>query len=381
MNLLYAFGETPLKKEDFEIKPYRWITLIEQKEFVNFLEKVGLHAFLSDGKLSWCCSEWEKYRCASDSTHAKKVKYLACGKRGLCPRCSMSYAQKRAGITYHWIKNNLADKLDFDLKINQIVLTLPEELHNIDSKEFAKMIKSLMRKTGIEAYGYCIQSRHSSNPLSSTYKHCHILSLNIKQDLDPFGVPSGIIENGYYFDVKKMRKDWKKIIEEEQEITIEGNVNLKTEYASVLNEPKKVMHLLKYVYRYPIEDLFNVQVRNKTLDYVQSKQIEKTSMVSNDILQFDLAHEIDNMMREPKYRLVWCGLLTSAKRELLQNLMGVGESIWQNMVRIEKDMDIRSKQCLDCQCPMEEKPYDRGVYQGDNEPFEKDRFEIGEIRA
>ena len=238
-NLLYGFGDTPLENV---IKPYRWITLIEQDEFVKFLEKAGLHAFTSNGKLAWCSSEWEKYRCASDPSHVKKIKYLACGKRGLCPRCSMSYAQKRAGIMYHWIKNNLADKLDFDLKMNQLVLTLPKELHDIDNKTFAKMIKKFMDRSGIEAYGYCIQSRHSKNPLSSTYKHCHILSLNIKQDLDPFGVSSSIIENDYYFDVKQMREDWKEVIQKEQKITIEGSVNLHTEYASVLKEPEKIMH-------------------------------------------------------------------------------------------------------------------------------------------
>ena len=108
-----------------DIKPYRWITLKEQEQFCVFLQSPGIVY----EKLKWCASEWEKYRCTYNSMHAKKVQYIACGCRGVCPRCSMSYASKRAEIMYQWIKMNLADKLDFDLKINQIVLTLPEKLH------------------------------------------------------------------------------------------------------------------------------------------------------------------------------------------------------------------------------------------------------------
>src|SRR5579872_1154956 len=235
-----------------ELKPYRWITLKEQEEFVQFLEKAGLWAFLTDGKLSWCASEFEKFRCKNDESHVKVVKYLACGKRGICPRCSMSYAHKRAGIMYEWIKRNLADKLDFDLKINQIVLTLPKELHDLEQKEFVEMIRTFMSKMGIEAYGYCIQNRHSENPLSDTYRHAHILSLNIKQDKDPFGNPYRLVEGDYYFDVNEMRRLWKEIIKDETNFDVEGSVNLHTEYASVLNDRDKVLHLLAYVYRYPI---------------------------------------------------------------------------------------------------------------------------------
>ena len=64
----------------------------------------------------------------------------------------MSYASKRAEIMYQWIKMNLADKLDFDLKINQIVLTLPEKLHDMDTKLFSKMIKKFMSHFGIEVW-------------------------------------------------------------------------------------------------------------------------------------------------------------------------------------------------------------------------------------
>jgi hypothetical protein len=40
----------------------------------------------------------------------------------------MSYSHKRAEIMYQYIRQNLANNLNFDLKMNQIVLTLPENL-------------------------------------------------------------------------------------------------------------------------------------------------------------------------------------------------------------------------------------------------------------
>jgi len=39
-----------------DIKPYRWITIIEQKEFSEFLMTLGI----SFDKLEWCATEWEK---------------------------------------------------------------------------------------------------------------------------------------------------------------------------------------------------------------------------------------------------------------------------------------------------------------------------------
>ena len=55
-----------------DIKPYRWITLKEQKEFCDFLKQLGINF----DKLEWCASEWEKYRCSVNHFHTKKIKYL-----------------------------------------------------------------------------------------------------------------------------------------------------------------------------------------------------------------------------------------------------------------------------------------------------------------
>ena len=357
----YTLENKPLVPN--ELKAYRWITLKEQNEFVKFLETLGglTKELLHDDKLNWCASEFEKYKCTKDANHSRVTRYLACGNRGHCPRCSMAYAHKRASIMYEWIKTNLADKLSFDLKINQIVLTLPDKLHDIDSKMFVRMIKFFMSVFRIEAYGYCIQNRHSKNPLSEKYLHAHILSLNIRQ------VENGLVQNDYYFDVDKMRWVWKSIIKKFTGYDFDGNVNLHTEYASILNAKDAVLHILAYLYRYPIQDLFQVQIRDKSINYLEGLQIECTDHTKHT-LQLELSSKVFELAQEAKPRLVWCGLLSSRSRELLLKLIGVSKSLWKNLVDVEKELDSRSKFCRDCGSPLEIVPYDRGKYEGDNEP-------------
>ena len=349
--------------EPLEIKPYRWITIQEQNDFVNFIDSLGGLAkqITTEEKLSWCASEFEKYRCKNDPNHARRIKYLACGWRGKCPRCSMSYASKRAEIMYQWLRKNIAKHLPFDLKLNQIVLTLPEPLHDMDVKLFSKMIRKFMTEFGIEAYGYCNQTRHSKNPLDGKYLHTHILSLNIKKE------SNGIVQNAYYFDVERMRKVWKNIIIKNTGFEVEGEVDLHTEYVSVIHDPRRVKHLLSYLYRYPIEDLFKVQIRNKSINYVQFSQIENFDG-ANNTLQLDLSKKVYELTQEKKSRIVWCGLLTSARRKELVRLLKIDAGVWTSLVDVEKDLDLRAKCCLDCGCPLEDQPYDRGSYQADNEP-------------
>jgi len=354
-----------------DIKPNRWITIEEQKEFVEFLSSLGI-SFVN---LDWCASQFERYHCSLDHSHTNKTRYIPCGKRGICPRCSMSYASKRAHIMYQWVKQNLADRLDFDLKLNQIVLTLPEYLHDMDTKLFAKMVKKFMQKFKIEAYCYSIQTRHSQNPLSGRYVHVHLLSLNMRVKND------SIVQSDYYFDVEKMREIWKGIIERFTGYAVEGSVNLHTEYASIIYDKPKVLHMFAYLYRYPIQDLFNVQVRNKSINYVQCSQFEKNEVRS----------KVMELIDEKKPRIVWCGLLTSTKRkELIEKIIHVVHTetldgypsriilqldngsmpsfMWKSMSEIEEQIERRSKECRDCGSPYENKPFERGKYAGDNEP-------------
>lgn len=367
---LYTLLDDYETKPVNEIRPSRWIRLDEQLAFIEFLNEVGLREFTNDSKLSSCASIVEKYKCSSNAEHSVHVKYRLCGKRGICPRCSKSYAHKRAMIMYSWIKSNLALNLDFDLKMNQIVLTLPTELQDMNRKLFVKMIKEMMKQMEIESYGYVIQDDHSDNPLSSPYLHAHILTLNMRE------YEGRMAQNDYFFDVAVMRAKWKSIIENNTAVEIAGDVNLNTEYASILNDSSHVLHMLAYCYRYPIDDLFNVQIRKQSrdyarttiLNYVQTQQNEKH--LGYNILQIDLSNKIKRMVKS-KPRLVWCGWLTSAKREELKEMMkepDEPEILWNNMKYFEKKIDERAKLCRDCGELLCEKPFEVGEYTGDNEP-------------
>jgi len=351
-----SLQQLTLENRPVENKSFRYITLDEQVRFYEFIKKIGVFQDKQED-IKTCASIFHTFECVNDSSHTKKTTYLNCGTRGICPRCSMSYARKRAEIMYQYIKQNLADNLDFDLKMNQIVLTLPKELHeNLDKKTFAKMIKKFMTSFGIEAYGYVIQYRHSSDPLSSKYIHAHVLTLNIKESNNK------IIENEYYFDLDKMRETWKNTINEFTDLDLKESdpVNIHNEYSSVKFDKKKIIHILAYVYRYPIQDLFNVQIRNGSIDYLEEKQFDR----ANTILQ------IEEIKKDPK-NLAWCGLMTSTKRDYLEQLLinTINELVIIKPIPFFiKQIDERSKKCPDCNYNYSEIPIDKGKYLGDNEP-------------
>ena len=71
MKQVTLFENKPIE----DIRPFRWITLLEQKEFVNFLKNLGGvgNELLHDGKLEWCASEFEKFNCSNHFDHRKKV--------------------------------------------------------------------------------------------------------------------------------------------------------------------------------------------------------------------------------------------------------------------------------------------------------------------
>jgi len=262
----------------------------------------------------------------------------------------MSYANKKAQAQYMYLNSNFARNLPFDSKLNQIVLTLPKELHSTDKKVFSKMIKEFMKKMDIEAYGYVIQDRHSKDPLSKKYVHAHCLTLNVKEQ-DGY-----LIQNDYYFDLDVMRDIWKDVIRNNLDYEVDGSVNVHSEYASIIREPQKVRHILRYVYRYPVEDFFNVQIRNKSINYLEKGHFK------------NLSREVFGLLSDKKSKFVWCGLLSSGKRKYLTKLMEMPHRFWQNLKYFEKEIERRSKECRDCGMQLEDKPFEISEYNGDNEP-------------
>jgi len=173
--------------------------------------------------------------------------------------------------------------------------------------------------------------------LEKKYLHCHVLSLNIKKG------SVGIEKSDYYFDVDVMRQRWKEIISKFTDEQIDGEVNLYTEYASILKDKPRIVHMLAYLYRYPIQDLFQVQIRDASINYLENSQIDSTNT-----LQVNVSSKLLQLVSQKKSRIVWCGLLTSSKRKLLMELIGVSESMWLSLVQIEKRLDQRSRECIDC---------------------------------
>jgi len=102
------------------------------------------------------------------------------------------------------------------------------------------------------------------------------------------------------------------------------------------------------------------------LIYFKNSQID--SEQPNDTLQVNVSSKLLQLVSQKKTRIVWCGLLTSTKRKELIKLLDVGESLWLSLKQVEKMLEQRSKECIDCGCPYETTPFDRGWYQGDNEP-------------
>lgn len=348
-----VFQQLTLEGKPFipnELLPFRYITIEEQKKFVDFLGQMRLITTDEETKLCWCSTEYEKYRCSSNHDHTRVTRYLGCGLRGICPRCSMGYAHKRAGIMFTWIKNNVANHLNFDLKVNQLTLTLPEGLHEIDQKLFIKIVKHFMSKLGIESYGYSIQDDHSRDPLGQVFKHCHVLTLNMKED-------NGVmVQNDYFFKPEMLQLLWKSTIEQFTDLKIQGKVNLHNEYASFKYKPTQVKHLFAYLYRYPIQDVFHTQVRKRSINYLEKQQIKYSEAL----------HLRTRIKTKP--RLVWCGWLSSGKRKRLIELLGISKFDWLDLVDVEKLLDKRAKTCRDCSHLLEERPFERGLYDGKNEP-------------
>ena len=326
-----------------DILEYRWITISEQKEFSDFLESFGVPS----EDIRNCANTWRKYQCAVNPKGScpKKVQYNQCGHRGKCPRDSMSYAHHRASIAYHWLKQNIADRLDFDLKLNQIELTLPKDIEDMDTKLFTRMLRDFCLCFRLGAYGYSVHTRRSSNPLGSKRVHGHILSFN-------FDIDEKLTKNEYFHDVELMRETWKLIIETNTD-SKPDEVDIHTAYSSVIHDKEKVIHKLAYLYRYPIQDLFNAQVRTHTVNYF------KTSQFKNSVYE---------LLNEKKPRLIWCGWLSSSKRAKLQKLISDIGYTWQTFKDIERDLKILSDTCPNCKSPYEKNPCECGVYEGNNEP-------------
>lgn len=68
-----------------------------------------------------------------------------CNERNYCPRCANAYAQRQAGEMYEYLKTQVANRLPFNLKVNQITVTLPPDMQDITDEEFVQAIKRFIK--------------------------------------------------------------------------------------------------------------------------------------------------------------------------------------------------------------------------------------------
>jgi len=320
-------------------KDYRYMTLGEQAGWYEYLKQI-----LKGSPLLWkmerCGTQYFHWECPD--CRKGKVRYNGCKERYYCPRCAYSYARGRADIQYEYLLQ-IAKRLPFDLKMNQLTLTLPQSLERMDEKEFIVMVKQFLKDNNIETFAYEIQHDRSKDPLGTERIHAHVLTFN-------FAVEDGVVgqsipvETEYYFDLDKMRESWKSVIQWSTGQKIEGNVDLHNEYASVIHRKAQVLHILSYLYRYPVTNLFNAW--RKDSSYIYLRQINARGYL------------------ERKDRLIWCGWFAPTCRRRLEELLDI---TLDNLSKIKSKLMLRKKKCPDCN-----KFYvvvDRGKYQGDNEPL------------
>ena len=321
-------------------KAWRFQTLEEQDGWCNVSEGFGCIDEGVIAEMRLCASQFIRNRC--DGCNIVDISYLGCKKRRYCARCANSYARSQAAVQYAYLLQ-ISKALPFDLKMNQLTLTVPEELETMNKKLFVEMVKLFLSRCDIEDFAYEVQTARSSDPLGTERIHAHVLTFNFKYDEKQ----KRFIETKYYFDVDKLRSMWKAVIQEKTGITIAGDVDLHNEYASVRRMKPRCLHILAYLYRYPVTNLYNAWKRDS--DYMYLRQIKGDSYFKR------------------KDRLVWCGWLSPRRRRELEELL---HTPLLNLKWIKKQLAFDAKRCHKCH-----EFYtvtDRGRYAGDNEPV---RFE------
>jgi len=318
-------------------KDYRYMTLEEQSSWCEFLETLKLRKL---DLLKSCASEFIAKRCMNEKCLRGKITYKGCKDRSFCPRCAYSYARSRAKVQYEYLKQ-IANAMPFDLKMNQVVLTLPQRMERMPKSVLMSMVKEFLKELGIDNYAYELQSARSKDPLGTRRVHAHILTFNFKHDGKKF------LMTQYWFDLDKLRSMWKQIIQKTAGEDVEGDVDLHSEFASIIHRKNSVIHILQYLYRYPVTDLFNVWRKNRS--YFNIRQINGTGYFKS------------------KDRLTWCGLLSPHGRRRLQEVLGVK---LHTLSYLRWKLAKEEKKCPHCGSFYV--VVDRGKYVGDNEPL---RFE------
>ena len=306
-----------------------------------------------------------------------------CNERNYCPRCAHAYAERQGGEMYEYLKIQVANRLPFNLIVNQITVTLPLDMQDLTDEEFSQAIKrfikspqedtisqkaydrkkakldkelreGLLRYEGhkeamkeldqrleagqvIRGAGYGIQKESSDNPFED-HKHAHILLFNVgwrQKKGDETGLESGFTELAHYFDTGKLRVQWNKALGRPHD----APVDVHTEYADFYQQAPKVKEWLRYVYRYPVWDLYKfVVVKNQTV--TKTTTTGRASKPTTTTIMFN--HDT-SMIQERLYQIItrskrftWFGWFAPTKRASYITRLGTYETF--------RDLQARKKE-------------------------------------
>ena len=270
-----------------------------------------------------------------------RITYNHCNGRNYCPSCAYRYASKRAYETYEFLQENVVKKLRFKVYAMHLVLTLPHDIEVSDS-EFRSMIKELIHRGDQTTYITSIQDYSSSDPLHK-HKHAHIFTLNVAMTNEKTVI--WIIRRlRPYFNVEYLRLRWKSIIEKHTGSIIEGEVDLKVHYTLFRNKTR-VIRWLRYLYRYPVWDLFKYVVRGEKDgpfnnascgNGARSVYVHYSSMTLGPLF-------------DRKVKVTWSGFLSNSTR--YQNIWIFGKPCF-TLADIRESIFVRNNSCPICHAPL-----------------------------
>jgi len=227
-----------------------------------------------------CGKSWHKFWCDGDGGHLLLRRRL-CGHRRFCPNDARSYVNLRVNRAYEVLRE-FASKLKFKVYLIHIVFTLPQPLWGRaveDSKLLVDVVyRTLDEYKGMKGGVLSVHFTHSKNPLLGWFPHVHVIMLNVVAKVLPQLSEDGLKpvkrkRDGVVYFVRKrpylnhllLKMKYKWWIQKVFGYTWRGLPDVYVNYVKFCDENEgKIKHLLRYAFRLPIQDFYNVDFSNLT---------------------------------------------------------------------------------------------------------------------
>jgi len=282
-------------------------------------------------------------------------------------------------ITYTWILENIAKNLPFNLYALRFDLTFPHEFDETSEEKIRAMVSRFMLELrgndeGYDpdeevAYLYVIHRFGSNDNIFNRHLNVHIYALN------------AVIVKGKFKRTRPWSNEerakgiWGFILQEELGWTefVEKNPDLRVQYIPFfkvndkqgrpLEKPYATMagkHLLtlRYMYRYPVIDVYKSFVKNGERGYRGGAE-RPPFMFNTSAVQSSDVREV----LESHHRLTWCGYLSSKRKTEVVSLL------MEKPIPLSQIIDkLPHKLCPKCNSPLiQEKFRDWRMTEGHSE--------------